>query len=358
MTAKEKQETAQAGSPAGILAPKNMLLAAAVIFAGVLLSLAISMAAPGHFFRDGKKVVYVTYGTGFKKISAEFAAAGLLRSRLVFNLYVVVSGSQKKLKAGEYEFSEGDSMLGIVNKLVKGDVLKHRIVIPEGSDLYDIAEILAENKLADSNVFLGLARDKEFLNSIGIPFHYAEGLLFPDTYYFIIGEGEKKMIETMWARFKEKSIIDISKSYDVAGLAMSGYKVLKMASIIEKEAGLDEERPIIASVFYNRMKSTEAYQRRLESCATVRYALNKKTGVITYKDTKVDSPYNTYIVLGMPPTPISNPGIKSMLAALRPASTDYRYFVVKENGEHTFSETLEQHEAAKTAYKKKRKAER
>ena len=92
----------------------------------------------------------------------------------------------------------------------------------------------------------------------------------------------------------------------------------KLASIIEKESKLDEERPKIASVFYNRMKSPEAYQRRLESCATVRYALNKKTGIITYKDTRVNSPYNTYVVLGMPPTPISNPGIKSMEAALNP----------------------------------------
>ena len=136
---------------------------------------------------------------------------------------------------------------------------------------------------------------------------------------------------------------------------MSGYKALKLASIIEKESKLDEERPIIASVFYNRMKSTEAYQRRLESCATVRYALNKKAGIITYKDTRVDSPYNTYVVLGMPPTPISNPGIKSMEAALHPAETDFRYFVAKDNGEHTFSETLQEHETAKIVNKKLRK---
>jgi UPF0755 protein len=142
----------------------------------------------------------------------------------------------------------------------------------------------------------------------------------------------------------------------VAGLSMSGYKLLKLASIIEKESNLDLERPKVASVFYNRMKSPEAYQRRLESCATVRYALNKKTGAITYKDTKVNSPYNTYVIIGLPPTPISNPGIKSMEAALNPAETNYRYFVVKESGEHTFSETLEQHDSAKEEYKKKKKA--
>jgi len=130
--------------------------------------------------------------------------------------------------------------------------------------------------------------------------------------------------------------------------------LLTLASIIEKEAQRAEERPIIASVFYNRLRSPEAYQRRLESCPTVRYALNKKSGIITYKDLKVESKYNTYIIIGMPPGPISNPGTASMAAALNPATTNYRYFVAKDDGSHTFSVTLEQHNTAKVINKKLR----
>jgi UPF0755 protein len=334
---------------------KNVMLSAGIAGAGVIASLALTIFMPVSFTNGGSKVIYITYGSGFKKISRELDEAKLLRNRAVFNLFVIVTGSSRKLQAGEYEFNMHDSMNTIACKMVKGDVLKHRIVVPEGSDIYDIAGILEENRMADKLSFLKLVRDRDFLRSIGINRDSAEGLLFPDTYYFVIGESVEKIIETMYSRFGEKSVIVPEKSYTVSDITMSGYKLLKLASIIEKESKLDEERPKIASVFYNRMKSPEAYQRRLESCATVRYALNKKTGAITYKDTRVDSPFNTYVILGTPPTPISNPGIKSMEAALHPAETNFRYFVAKDNGEHTFSETLEEHEKAKVVNRKLRK---
>jgi UPF0755 protein len=320
-----------------------------------MLSIVLTAVLPVSFVNGGSKVIYITYGSGFKKISRELDDAKLLRNRAVFDLFVIAAGSSKRLQAGEYEFNMHDSMNTIAVKMVKGDVVQHKIVVPEGSDIYDIAGILSAGGMADRASFLALVKDRDFLKSIGIARDSAEGFLFPDTYYFVIGESVQKIVETMYLRFREKSVIDPKKSYTVSGLTMSGYKALKLASIIEKESKLDEERPIIASVFYNRMKSAEAYQRRLESCATVRYALNKKAGIITYKDTRVDSPYNTYVVLGMPPTPISNPGIKSMEAALHPAETDFRYFVAKDNGEHTFSKTLEEHENAKIVNKKLRK---
>lgn len=338
-----------------IRSSKIFLLFGAALFSAAL-CLVISVFVPYSFTTPGKAVVYVTYGSGFKKISKEINEKGLLRNRLIFEAYVIISGAHKKLKAGEYEFSKTDSMAAIAAKMVKGDVVLHRVVFPEGSDIYEIASILSENKLADPQVFVTLASDPVFLKSIGIDYRTAEGLLFPDTYSFVIGEGEKRIIQAMYERFVEKSVIDPAKTYYVAGLSMGGYKVLKLASIIEKESNKDEERPKVASVFYNRLKSPEAYQRRLESCATVRYALNKKTGAITYKDTRTQSPYNTYIIIGLPPSPITNPGLKSMQAALAPAETNYRYFVVKESGEHTFSETLEEHDSAKKVYKKKKRA--
>jgi UPF0755 protein len=147
--------------------------------------------------------------------------------------------------------------------------------------------------------------------------------------------------------FMQKSPIKLEKDYNIDGYKIKGIRALTLASIIEKEAQRENERAVIASVFYNRLRSPEAYQRRLESCSTVRYALNKKTGHLTYKDLKAQSRYNTYIAIGLPPGPISNPGIRSMRAALDPAKTAYRYFVARDDGSHTFSETLEEHNKAK-----------
>jgi UPF0755 protein len=231
-------------------------------------------------------------------------------------------------------------------------VVRREITFPEGLDSYEMAEMLAAEKIADGKKFLGLVKDKKFLRSIGINRETAEGMLFPDTYNFLKGETEEKIITVMHERFIEKSGLDTDKVYNVSGYRTTGYGVLRMASIIEKEAKLDLERPLVASVFYNRLKSPEAYMRRLESCATVRYALNKKTGIITYNDLKCESPFNTYIAIGLPPAPICNPGLKSIQAALKPADTEFRYFVVERNGGHTFSKTLEEHNNAKVKNRK------
>jgi UPF0755 protein len=340
----------------GFFTAGNTLLTAAVALVSVVAASAVSLLAPKSFGQAEKSLVYVTYGSGFRKVAFELKSKNLLRNGYIFQAYVLATGAHKKIKAGEYEFSRSESMAAIAEKMVEGDVVKHKVVFPEGSDIYDIAAELAAARLADPQLFISLARDPVFLKSIGLPYQSAEGFLFPDTYNFVIGEGEKRIIEAMYARFREKSPVDPSKTYSAGGMSMTGYKLLKLASIIEKESMQDGERPKVASVFYNRMRSPEAYQRRLESCATVRYALNKKTGAITYKDTRVDSPYNTYIIIGLPVTPICNPGVESIEAALKPADTDYRYFVVRESGEHAFSVTLQEHERAKSDYKKKKRA--
>ncbi|MBP7791929.1 MAG: endolytic transglycosylase MltG [Candidatus Goldbacteria bacterium] len=330
---------------------KNIFIIFFILFIGLLFSVAISIFIPGNFLLNKKERIYVVYGSGLKKISRDLYENKLIRNRKIFELYVILTGNHKKLKAGEYEFDSRASIFSITNKMIKGDVISHKIVIPEGSDVYDVADILEQNKIVSRECFINLATDKTFLNSIGIKYKNAEGFLFPDTYNFIKGINEGTIIKIMHERFVEKSGITPEKTYNVSGLNLTGYKVLIMASIIEKESKLDSERAKIASVFYNRLKSSEPYMRRLESCATVRYALHKKTGVLTYQDLKVESDYNTYVIIGLPPTPICNPGVKSIQAALYPENTNYRYFVLRENGEHTFSETMEEHNAAK--YKNK-----
>ncbi len=318
----------------------------ALFFASVL-----CVIVPVRPFSEEKTNVQINYGSGIRAISRELKKAGVIRNRFVFRAYSIITNNTTKLKAGEYEFSYKESIAGIMDRMAKGDVIKHPITVTEGMDVSEIAAALAEKSMADPARFMALCRDSEFLKKTGIPRNNAEGFLFPDTYGFVKGETEERMIAAMFARFKQKVTLDIDKTYIINGYKITGYGILKLASIIEKEARLDTERPLVASVFYNRLKSEEAYLQRLESCATVRYAKNKKTGALLYKDLKFNSPYNTYITIGLPPGPICNPGIKSIEAAMAPAQTNYRYFVVSSDGAHTFSSTLEQHNAAKQIYK-------
>ncbi|MEI7542113.1 MAG: endolytic transglycosylase MltG [bacterium] len=335
----------------------NFPVIIAILICAILVSLFLSLIIPISFDKKQLKEVSITYGTGLRKISNMLASNGFIRNSLAFEIYALATGSNKKFQAGEYEFSAGESALDIANKLVKGDVKKHQIVVPEGSDIGDIDRILSDAGMIKSGDVLKAVADKSLLKAMGIDNQSAEGLLFPDTYFIVRGETAEKILQTMHERFIEKTVIDINRVYDIQGYKATGYKVLIMASIIEKESRLDVERFLVSSVFYNRLKSPEAYQKRLESCATVRYALNKKKGIITYKDLRVENPYNTYIRIGLPPGPICNPGIPSMTAALKPAVTKYRYFVLYENGEHTFSETLEQHNIAKIKNKRIRQGQ-
>ena len=317
----------------------------------VVLSIFVSVFIPVSKHAAENREVYITYGSGLKKISYVLKSEGMIRNRFAFELYSIVTMSNRKFQAGEYEFSPSISVAEMVAKLVKGDVKKHRIVIPEGSDIVDIDRIFAGAGMIEAGYIKAAAQDRPFLQSMGLDKRGAEGFLFPDTYYVIRGETAKKIVKTMYERFRQKAPIDLDRTYEIQGYKVSGYKVLIMASIIEKESRLDTERFLVSSVFYNRLRSPEMYQKKLESCATVRYALNKKKGIITYRDLRVDNPYNTYIRIGLPPGPICNPGLESIQAALQPAVTNYKYFVLFENGEHTFSETLGQHNRAKAANK-------
>ncbi len=333
---------------------RNVLIVPVLVAAFVTVYFLSAFFLPAKIGSNETARVYIEYGSGFNNAAEELKKEGLLRNKLIFMAYAVATGSRAKLKAGEYEFSYSENMVSILNRIVKGDVIKYRIVFPEGSELRDMAALVERSGLGYAEEFLRIASDREFLKSIGIEYKSAEGLLFPDTYNFVRGEGEKKIISVMHARFREKVKIDLKGRYNIQGLSLSGYYVIKLASLVEKESKVDSERAKVASVFVNRLKSPEPYQKKLESCATVRYALNKKTGALTYRDLRVDSPYNSYIYIGLPPTPICAPGLKSIEAALNPSVTKYRFFVVRDEGEHTFSETLEGHNAAKIENRKNR----
>ncbi len=326
----------------------NISLLGIAVFT-LALGCVFSVYLPWSLSPGDKRQVYINYGTGFKKVSRMLGSEGVVRNKFIFDAYLFAGAKYKKLRAGEYEFAENENMAGVAAKMIKGDVLKHEITIPEGSDIYDIAALLEGQKLMDGNKFLALVKDRAFLDKIGIKYGTAEGFLFPDTYNFIRGETDEKIIGTMYQRFIERSLIKPNKSYSQDGKDFTGYDILKMASIVEKEAKFDAEREIIASVFYNRLRAN----MRLESCATVRYAMNKKHDPLTLDDLQFNSKCNTYRHRGLPPAPICNPGIKSMAAALKPAVTDYMFFVVKADGSHVFSEDFTHHVKAKLRNKKR-----
>ncbi|MFP4465971.1 MAG: endolytic transglycosylase MltG [Candidatus Goldiibacteriota bacterium] len=325
----------------------SFIIIAAVMLFWAVFSVFMSFVIPVNPGDNTKERVYIKYGYGFSQILSELENRGFLRNKTLFKAVLWPGERYKRIRAGEYELSKNMSSLEVIKKILSGDVVKHKMVIPEGFDVRDIASVLSAAGLADEKRFLELAFDRKFLKSIGIDYLSAEGFLFPDTYSFVIGEGEERIIKTMYLRFKEKTELDMKKVYSAGGRRLTGYSILKMASLVEKESKLDIERPLVASVFYNRMNSKEGYEKRLESCATVRYGLNKKTGPLLNRHLMVDTPYNTYIYIGLPPTPICNPGIESIHAALNPADTDYRFFVTESGGAHTFSESLKEHNAAK-----------
>ncbi|MEW6007345.1 MAG: endolytic transglycosylase MltG, partial [bacterium] len=255
---------------------------------------------------------------------------------------------ETKIMAGDYELSPSLNMIDILSKLTKGEAIKSCFTIPPGYNIYQIGELLDKKGFADKRRFLELAKDKAFIGSLGFSLNTLEGLLFPDTYCVSKGMQESEIIGIIIERFKrafKDEDVEMTKK-----LGLSMYQVFILASIIEKETSVLSEMPIISSVFHNRLKRN----MKLNSCPTVIYALYPNfDGNIRKEDLDISSPYNTYRHHGLPPSPISNPGIFAIKAALHPANVDYLYFVSMNNGRHKFSRTLAEHNIAVSKYQPK-----
>ncbi|MGI6685007.1 MAG: endolytic transglycosylase MltG [Bacillota bacterium] len=274
---------------------------------------------------------------------------GLIRNDLIFKIYAKYMGFEGKLRAGEYHFSGQVSLEDIKEKMSRGQVISESFTIPEGYNIHQMADLLAKKGMVDRERFLQVAQngsfDYEYLPKPGIEGRL-EGFLFPDTYEIISGWSEEKIINMMLKRFDE---IFLPKWREQAkNMDMTISEVVTLASIIEREAKISADRPIISSVFHNRLKKG----MQLESCATVQFALGEVKEVLLYEDLKTDSPYNTYLHGGLPPGPIASPGKDSLKAALYPADSNYLYFVAKPDGSHYFSRTLAEHNQAKRKYLK------
>ncbi len=323
------------------------LLAAATVVILLVVHAYALMYTPAS--RQGASgIVEVPRGASFRAVADDLVRRGLLKDSRGFSLAAALSGSYRKIRAGEYELSPSMPPVEILNILVEGRTKLYSVTIPEGFNVTEIAEALEKKGLVDKEVFLERVRDKGLLKSLGVDGTSFEGYLFPDTYRFSKGMTADEIIAVMVGRFME--VYDREFRAQAEEKGMTTREVVTLASMIEKETGRVEEMPKISAVFHNRLKRGI----RLASDPTVIYGIEDFDGNLTRKHLATFTPYNTYRIYGLPPGPIANPGRAAIQAALNPADENYLYFVSRNDGTHKFSRTLKEHNRAVRKYQKRR----
>ncbi len=288
----------------------------------------------------GDKTVSVVIrpGDSFRKIGHELLKEGVVRSRPMLFYPARWRGLDKKLIPGRYDFTGRNSCHGVLDKLERGDFAIIKVTLWEGAPIWKAASLLAEKLEVDSAEVVALNSDSAFLNELGVP--CLEGYLFPETYFFPWGTGLKKILSDMVAMYRAQTV-NIWPDTIINGL--SPEEIIVLASIVEAEALLDEEKPIIASVYQNRLRR----RMRLDADPTVIYGLGGLDRPLNRRDLQKKTRYNTYRIKGLPPTPINSPGLAAIEATLHPANTDYLYFVADGSGRHRFSCTNAEHNRAR-----------
>ena len=297
--------------------------------------------------------IVVPQGSSVKKIASDMKEKKLIRSKNAFYLsarFNLYSKEKFTLKSGVYSIKSSMSVKEIYKIFQEGKQEIISVSIPEGLTISKIALLLEENGVCKAADFTASAYNSKWTLKHGINSSSAEGFLFPDTYYFTAGMEADDVVERMTSVFFEKiKSIEGIDSYTSKQL----FDLVCLASIVEREYRVEDEAPLIASVFKNRLKINQG----LQSCATIEYIITEIEGKphpkrITYSDLEIDSPYNTYKWAGLPPGPISNPGIIALNASAHPAKTDYRYFVLTDpqKGRHTFSKDFNSHVKAENGY--------
>lgn len=312
------------------------------VAAAILLIFAVVITADIAGIGGGKSNIdfNVSSGSGTSAVAAGLKSSGIISNKFVFKVYAHLTG-EHVYQTGIHKLNSSMSYGRIIKELEKtpedSDIT---ILIPEGYELYRVADTLEEAGLINRDVFMREIEtgsfDYPFIADIPQRENRLEGYLYPDTYKFSKNESEHDIINTMLANFN-KNVIPV---YEQSGSAYSLDDIIKLASVIEREAAGDEDRGKVASVFVNRLN----IGMKLESCATVQYILKERKSVLSIEDTQINSPYNTYMNSGLPYGPIAAPGIKSIKAAISPESTSYLYFLATADGSRSlFAETYEQH---------------
>ena len=295
------------------------------------------------------QTIKIDKGASLRHIATQLDRMGLIRNARMFIIYAALLHKGAHLQAGEYELQSTMSIAQIVDIMRKGGVIHHTLTIPEGFTVRDIATLIETKKLGKGQRILSLTRDQTFIASLGLSVSSLEGYLFPETYHVPRDISEHDLLALMVRTLEMRYTADIAAKG--RNLDMTRHEVLTLASLVETEAQVDTERPLIAAVFHNRLQRG----MRLQSDPTVIYALGERfDGNIRKADLNIDSPYNTYRYAGLPPGPIANPGQRAIEAAVSPPSVDYLYFVATgKNGMHQFSLTLREHNNAVRKYQLK-----
>jgi len=293
------------------------------------------------------KVIVIPDGSTFQQVAALLEREGLIKSRFFFVLFGKSQSAERKVHAGEYELNPGMTPAGILSMLLNGQVLLHPLTIPEGLTIVQIADLASQDGLTDRAEFLRLAKDREFVASLGIKADTLEGYLYPDTYKFPRAVKAREVLVAMVEQLRQ--VVGPDLLARMQELKMTMHEVLTLASVIEKETGSGGERPEISAVFHNRLKK----HIPLQSDPTVIYGLPTFDGNLHKKDLSSPSPYNTYRVQGLPPGPIANPGIQAIRSTLYPSNSRSLYFVSRNDGTHQFSATLIEHNKAVEKYQKR-----
>ena len=326
------------------IAPGSALLLACVGSTVAFLSV-----APTGTVGDPPRVVVIPWGASARQIAGALADGGVIRSRWAFLALATWRGDLRLLKPGEYAFAMPASLAEVEAALAEGRTVTHLVTIPEGFTVREVAAGLAAGALADADRIQALAQDEAFIRRLGLDAPSLEGYLFPDTYRFSKGMPEEEILRRMAGRFRE--VFGAPEEEQAQALGLDRHAIVTLASIIEKEAHVAEERRLISAVFHNRLRR----QMPLQADPSILYSYPERRGRLTQADLRRPDPYNTYTKPGLPPGPIANPGRASLQAALDPAPVDHLYFVARQDGTHAFSRTLAEHERAVRRYQRPRR---
>lgn len=330
---------------------------------GLLLA-ALSLAVAVYLFQllehprqppsPSEVTLFFPFGTSTSEIFRRLASEGVVRSAWFAEAYYRLARSATPLQAGEYRFARPTPLSQVIDRMNRGDVVRHIIVVPEGLTAEETFELFWTRGISRPQAFRNALKNPQLIASIARGAPDLEGFLFPDTYEVTRSTSARQIVETMLANFRRYFTPELRKRARELGLTLP--ETVALASIVQKETSLEREGPIIAGVYWNRLRRG----MRLQADPTVAYALKidgKWTGTLYRSDYGYESPYNTYLHEGLPPGPICNPGLAALKAAASPAKTDFLYFVADRAGGHTFSRTFEEHRDAIAASRRPKEDE-
>lgn len=327
----------------------GLVFAPSVLALFALAALYLALTSPAKLPSE-EHLVDIPRGASLPAIARQLYQEGLVKSPWRFRLAARLTGAATRLRAGEYRLSTGLSPTELTRALVEGRTVEVSVTIPEGLTLREVARLIEGAGLAEAEELELAATDPAFISSLGIDAPSLEGYLYPETYRFRKGVGSRAIVGAMAGA--TLALFDDDAKVRASELGLTVHEVLSLASIVEKETAIPEERPRIAAVFLNRLKRSIP----LQADPTIIYALGQGfDGNLTRAHLNMDSPYNTYLHVGLPPTPIANPSRDSIEAVLHPADVKDLYFVAKPDGSHQFSTSLLEHKKAVRRYQLRRR---